>query len=200
MDTLQRKALGLEIELLVIPRNQILGPEKGTSDFLSKAGFIPDLDLIQDAWDQETASYLFLWHSLVVVKRKAGFVYLGSGRMLRLAEEIPGREFALPAILIKNKLSRKTKLKLLAAELFGIHALAKTRRHLPNRMFELWKQFRDEGIETILGELPSDFALGSGYSLKAVNGVSIRTLGSAPPTSVLSIRDADSGRTEGEAQ
>jgi hypothetical protein len=173
MRTVQPKPLGLEIELLRIPRAQILGPEKETADFLSEAGFIPDVDWVPDAWDGGTRSYLFLWYSVVVVKRKLGFAVLGTGRMLHWAEEIHGQDFELPVIVVKGRISREVKLRLLAAELFGIHALGRTRQHLPKRMFALWRLFQAEGIETIRGNLPVDFALGLGYSLTAITGNSV---------------------------
>ncbi len=190
-----------DVELRWIPRSSVIGQERETSDFLDKVGFVPDLDLDPGAWDGETLHNLFLWQPLVVLERRAGYVHLGTGRMLRLAEETPAGGVELPAFLIKKKkLSRETKLKLLAAELFGAHALAKTRRHLPNRMYQLWEQFRVEGIETILGDLPTDFAYGSGYSLKAITGSSGRKSDALPHVQDSEQEDDGAEGIEGGAQ
>jgi hypothetical protein len=159
----------VQVDLLSVTLAQISGPDMDIRSFLEGLGHETDTPVDLDAWHADALRAVYLQFPLVLLERKAGYVYVGSGRTYRLAQSIFDRDELIPALIIRGaRISAARKLLLLAAELLGLPALTRTRRLGPRRLLGVWWKLSSLGVETIRGESEADFGRGTGYSRKAL--------------------------------
>jgi len=143
--------------------------EKATADLLTKFNYETDTSLESSCWNPITLKYYLHLAPIIVVKRQAGYACLGSGRALRLAQEIYQPTDLVPVLCIKsNRVSLEDKFQILAADVFAMHSFCRTRRHVARQLQAIWLELKQAGIETIKGTSASDFSAATGYSSKAL--------------------------------
>lgn len=157
------------LSLISVPLNSITGLDKTVAEMLESEGYETDTALDLDAWDKNCARWIYFASPMIVAARKDGYEVVGTGRAWRLAIDLFETDENVPVMLLPSARLRKAdKLCIVAAELFGLAAAHRTRRHIPRRMMGLWEKLKAEGVDSILGEGRTAFSRGSGYSLKAL--------------------------------
>ena len=156
-------------ELISLTRSDIRGIDPEIENFLVSVGYETDTSIDLGAWSPETAQLVYSIAPMVVVARKNKFDVIGSGRAWCLAQELFASGQKFPALcLTAKRIDTRTKLQFVAAEMFGLAAEYRTRRHIPKRLMALWEQLNAQKIPTILGVGSQAFSQGTGYSLESL--------------------------------
>lgn len=162
----ERVALGL-----------IEGVDPDIQKFLDRWGVLPDNPLDLGAWQAEPLRVLCRMMPLVVAKRAGGYQVVGSGRMLRFAQKTMSAHEEIDVLVIPSgRIRHEVKLQFLAIELLGFSAIFRTRRNMPEHLFQLSRMLSAEGVQL--------FADGSKKAFRQATGFSKATIAdSADPAS-----------------
>lgn len=144
--------------------------DSDVQELLERWGVIPDNPIHRTAWQRESLRGLCRISPMVAIKRKDGFHVLGSGRLLRLAQEVFVGDEELPILKVTaTRVARQVKLDFLAIELFGYAALYRSRQEMPSHLFKLWRMLEAEGVFPITDRKAKAFALATGFSQASIN-------------------------------
>ena len=150
--------------------DKVSGLDPEIQKFLDELGYVPDISIDLSAWSEDAARLIYARLPMFVIQRKSGnFDVVGDGRAHMLAQKLFLPDMPFPVNLLKAKrLNIQTKLAIVAAEIYGLTPLYRTRRNLPTRSMEVWNALKSNGVDTILGDGPMAFSRGSGYSLASL--------------------------------
>lgn len=158
----------LKLALQHVQIDEIKGLDTDIEEFLESEDFSLQTCVDFKAWDEVTAKLIYSMAPMVLIQRKKQYEVLGSGRAWRAAQAIFGSTEPVPALVLTDakRITRTTKLQFLSAELIGLHAEFRTRPHLPEALLKIWNRLNAEGIESIKGIQPKDFARGTGFTVR----------------------------------
>jgi len=170
---LQTSSVGLRLELITTPLDQVKGLDADTAELLNKLDFSWPNQVDDKSWSLATARLVYQIAPMVLISRKDGFEVLGSGRAWNLAKKLYGPTDSVPALLLsdKKKIPVADKLQFLAAELLGLSAEYRTRPKLPKRLKDVWNQINASAMNPIQGSDAKAFSRATGFSLKSVSEV-----------------------------
>jgi hypothetical protein len=159
----------IEFSIVKVRLDKILGQDPFTADFLASQGYVTDMGFNMADWDSAVA-FLACHVTLVpLLKRKAGYHYLGTGRTLSLLQQVlePHHEIHT-LVLHSSRVAAEVKLDILAMELLLIPAFFRARQLLPQKTMRLWEAMMDAGAQPIRGLGGLAFARATGFSYNSI--------------------------------
>ncbi len=162
------KALGA-YSITSVPISAIEGQDPFTARILATHQYESDTAVNLECWDAEVVQPLAARLLPILIKRRSGYLYLGSGHALLLLQQIfEPHEEILAIVLDAKRVSTKLKLNVLSGDLLLLPPFFRTRRFLPRRNFQLWRAIVEAGGAPILGHGVQAFCRATGYSYNAL--------------------------------
>ena len=158
-----------KLQIIKVRLGDIQQQDSFCQDFLASQDYESDHSRAIEMWAPEILEISALTSPPIIVKRKSGFQYLGSGLKLHLLQQIFDPDTELFALLYLPKTnSKKLKLDILASELLHAPSIFRTTRWRPRRNMALWGAIKREGGVPIQGNSARAFAHATGYSYNAL--------------------------------
>lgn len=174
---IQQSSPGSTFALIDVALNQINGLDADIEQLFNDLDF--SLPAVTDftSWNSAVARRTYQVAPMVLIQRKKGFDVLGSGRAWRLAQAVYVPTDIVPALVLSEakRVPVAEKFELLAAELFGLYAVLRTRPNLPSKLMMVWERLNALGIASIQGSDAKAFARGTGFSLMSLTSRAIIT-------------------------
>lgn len=152
-----------------VPLGLLQGIDPDIQEFLDRWGVLPDNPLDLSKWPADSLKVLCSMMPPVVARRAAGYQVVGSGRILRLAQKTMSTDEEIDVLVIQSgRIRQELKLQLLAIELLGFGAVFRTRRNMPDHLFQLWRMLNDAGVQIFADDSKKTFRQATGFSKAAM--------------------------------
>lgn len=156
-------------QIASIRLDQIIEQDVFTAQLLALQQYEADVAVDLECWDPVVVELLAVRLLPILVRRQHGYQYLGSGRDVRLLQEIyEPHDKVLAIVLDTRRVSNTVKLNVLACDLLLMPPFSRTRRFLPRRNMRLWQAIVGAGGTPIRGKGLPGFARATGYSYNAL--------------------------------
>lgn len=149
--------------------DEIVEQDAFTAQLLASEQYEADVAVDLECWDPMVVELLAVRLLPILVRRQHGYQYFGSGRDVRLLQEIfEPHDEVLVIVLGTQRVSNQVKLHALACDLLLMPPFFRTRRFLPRKNMRLWEAIVGAGGAPLRGNGLHAFARATGYSHNAL--------------------------------